>query len=662
MVRRDRSAGWTRRLLMGPAVLSVALLATLVTAPPAWAASPIVELRILVLTDLSAEPEALRQLLTESGVPHDVLDLTAAARPRLTRDSLTVPDSVPHSRYQGFVLPDAAPAGLDRTELEALHAVQREFALRQIDATVHPTRAVGLVEPTDTAGWWGTFDGGTVALTEQARADAFADMRGDVPISPGTWVEIAVPLPAFHPFLTATSPDGTRRGAVGGVVVDRGREELLLTFSYDTTSLQLAALGPGLVDWVTRGTHLGTRRSWLSVHIDDVLLPDVRWVPGLHCAVGPECPAPAGTAPTIRMTAEDVTAAVDWQRRHDFRMDLAFNGAGGAAAAAGGSDPLTEALVAHRGEFGWINHTWSHRYLGCVRDTSAVPWRCATMPILGGTRFVTGAEIGDEFARNVDFARRHGLPIDAAELVTGEHSGLRGDPLMPEDNPALADALAASGVTVIAADASSEPAQRLLGGARTVPRHPIDLDFNTATYAETVDQYNWTHTSAAVGGDGECDADASCLAPVDATDPVAGFHGGIVPVEAAKILDHVLGNDPRPHYVHQPQLTEDRTLYPVLEQVLDTYRAVYTEARPLRIPTMTQAADEMSRAAAWTAARGQVRAFTQDGAVTIETTGLVAVPVTVPSGPGSVLGEEYGTTRSGWLPVDGRMRLVGVGP
>ncbi|MGD9525701.1 MAG: hypothetical protein AB7V44_02810 [Pseudonocardia sp.] len=643
--------------------IPLALLAGLLTAPAAWAAGAIVELRVLVVTDLTAEPEAVRLLLAESGVPHDVLDLTDPARPRLTHASLTVDDAVPHSRYQAFVLPDAAPAGLDRTELDALHAVALEFRLRQLDATVHPTPAVGLVEPTDTVGWWGSFDaGGTAALTELARTDAFADMRGDVPFSPGTWVEIATPLPSFRPLLTATSPDGTRRGAVAGVFSGGGREELVLTFSFDATSIQLATLGPGLVEWLTRGTHLGLRRSWLAVHIDDVLLPDTRWVPGRKCAVGPQCPAPPGTDPTIRMTAEDVAVAVEWQRRHGFRLDLAYNGAGGDAAAAGGTDPLTEALVAHRGEFGWINHTWSHRYLGCVRDTSVVPWRCAELPILGGTRFVTGGEIRDEIDRNVAFARRFGLPIDATELVTGEHSGLRGDALMPEDNPALAGALTATGVAVVAADASVEPAQRPLGTARTVPRHPIDLDFNTATYVETVDQYNWTHTSAAVGGDGECDADSSCLDPVDAADPVAGFHDGIVPVEAAKVLDHVLGNDPRPHYVHQPQLAEDRTLYPVLERVLDTYRTVYTDARPLLVPTMTKAADELGRAAAWAAATDEVRAWSQDGVVTIETSGLVSVPLTVPRSPGAVLGEDYGTTRSGWLPVEGRMRLIGVGP
>ena len=91
------------------------------------------------------------------------------------------------------------------------------------------------------------------------------------------------------------------------------------------------------------------------------------------------------------MTAADVAYAVEWQRRTGIRLDLAFNGAGSVAAdAAAGTDPLTAALVAARNDFGWINHTWSHRYLGCVRDSSTTPWSCATLPILGWTRWVSG--------------------------------------------------------------------------------------------------------------------------------------------------------------------------------------------------------------------------------------------------------------------------------
>lgn len=638
-------------------VLPVVLLVTTLTTATARAAGNRVDLRILLVTDRSPELIAVQALLASGGVPFDLVDLTDPGRRRLSRDELTVPDTVPHARYQGVVLPNEAPAGLDRVELAALHDYELDFGIRQLDAAAHPTPRTGLAEPTDAVGWSGPFAGGSARLTDLARADGFGDMRGDIPFSPGAWAEIAAPLRDFRPVLTATSPDGRRRGVLAGVLGINGREELVLTFSYDAASTQFAALGPGIVEWLTRGVHLGLRRSYLAVHVDDVLLQNARWVPGAGCSSGHHCPLPPGHVPTIRMTADDVTHAVAWQERHRFRLDLAFNGAG--SAAAGAADPLTAALLAHKDAFGWINHTWSHRYLGCVRDVSMTPWRCATVPVLGWTRYVSRSEIGDEIARNVGFARRHGLPVDPSELVTGEHSGLRGDDQMPHDSPHLAGALDGTGIAVVAADASLEREQRPVGGARTVPRHPIDLDFDTATVAETVDQYNWTHTSTADGGDGACEGDGSCLAPVDAADPAAGFADGIVPIEAAKILAHVLGNDPRPHYVHQPQLTEDRTIYPVLERVLDGYRALYTDDRPVLVPTMTQAADELTRTADWAADAGRVRAWVQDGVVTVVADGRVDVPLTVPANR-TDFGEPYGTTRSAWVPVEGEQLLTGA--
>ena len=88
-----------------------------------------------------------------------------------------------------------------------------------------------------------------------------------------------------------------------------------MAFSYDVDSTQLQVLAPGLVAWVTRGVHLGLDRSYLAVHVDDVLLPNVRWVPGVHCTPGADCPPGVPTPPLIRMTADDVAYAVDWQRR-----------------------------------------------------------------------------------------------------------------------------------------------------------------------------------------------------------------------------------------------------------------------------------------------------------------------------------------------------------
>jgi hypothetical protein len=479
---------------------------------------------------------------------------------------------------------------------------------------------------------------------------------------------MARPLAGFRPLLTATTPDGTRSGALAGIVTTEGREELVLTFTYDADDRQLQVLAPGLVGWLTRGVHLGFDRSYLAVHIDDVLLPNVRWVPGVHCTPGADCPPSVVVPPEIRMTPADVAYAVEWQRRAGFRLDLAFNGAGSVAADAGsGTDPLTAALVAARDEFGWINHTWSHRYLGCVRDNDLTPWSCATLPILGWTRYISGGIIESEINRNVEFARRNGLPIDPTELVTGEHGGLRAPPQLPDDNPRLAGALTNAGIRTIAADASVESRSRPAGSAVTVPRHPIDLDFDTATVAETIDQYNWVHTSRADGGNGECEADGGCQTPAA---PGTGYTDHIVPVEADKMLDHMLTNDPRPHYVHQPQLTEDRTLYPLLDRVLGDYRTWMADSRPLVMPSLTQSARELDRQQRWAdaVAAGRVHGRLEGGTVSVVVDGDDPLDVPLTTGPGALgvdgkaFGGPYGAGRSAWVPVTGEQQLSTTAP
>jgi hypothetical protein len=624
-----------------------------------------VGLRLLVVTDAGPSVEALRTLFARIGIPVDVLDLNDPGRRRI--DDALLADGA-HAHYQGVVLPDHGPPGLSAAELAALYAYERHFGIRQLNASATAKPTTGLVEPTPTVGYSGAFDGGTAQLTPEALAGDFAYARGSVPFSDDdpavedSYVQMATPLPGFRPLLTGTSPDGTRSGALAGILTDAGREELVLTFSFDADARQLQVLAPGLVGWLTRGVHLGFDRSYLAVHIDDVLLPNVRWVPGVHCTPGADCPPSVVAPPDIRMTAADVAYAVEWQRRTGFRLDLAFNGAGSVAADAGaGTDPLTAALVAAKGEFGWINHTWSHRYLGCVRDHDLTPWSCATLPILGWTRYISSGIIESEITRNVEFARRKGLPIDPTELVTGEHGGLRAPPQLPDDNPHLAGALADAGIRTIAADGSIEPGLRPVGDAVAVPRHPIDLDFDTATVTETIDQYNWVHTSRADGGNGECEADGGCQKPAA---PGSGYTDHIVPVEAEKVLDHMLTNDPRPHYVHQPQLTEDRTIYPLLDRAIGDYRSWFGDIRPLITPTMTQAGHELGRRQRWAeaVAAGRVQGRLEGGAVTVVVDGApLDVPLTTgPAGQvpdGAEFGTPYGTGRSAWVPVTGERQL-----
>jgi hypothetical protein len=249
--------------------------------------------------------------------------------------------------------------------------------------------------------------------------------------------------------------------------------------------------------------------------------------------------------------------------------------------------------------------------------------------------------------------------------VTGEHSGLKSLPQMSVDNPNLAPALAATGIKVVASDASREPASRPIGPAVTEKRWPMNIYYNVAKRSEEVDEYNWIYTSRADGGSGLCSdnpATSTCIRPLSTA---TGFTDSIVPLEARIAFDHIVSTDPSPHYAHQSNLTEDRVLYPVLDSVLTRYRATYTAATPLVNPTFSAVALQHRRQAAFRTAN--VEGYTLDGRLTVLNHGSAAVdvPVTVPTGartvsltllgvevPGGAFGEAYGAERSAWKTVD----------
>ncbi len=309
----------------------------------------------------------------------------------------------------------------------------------------------------------------------------------------------------------------------------------------------------------------------------------------------------------------------------------------------------------------WINHTYNHEYLGCIQDFTVIPWVCQGSPT--NPTWVSGTTINSEIASNKTFATTHGLPIRANELVTGEHSGLFGAPQQPAsmDNPNLAPALKQHGITVVASDNSRDPVQRFVQGSTTtltVPRHPMSVYYNTGRFAEMVSEYNWVYTSTANGGSGICAINplSTCIAPLDLA---TGYQSYIVPLEARIDLMHILTNDVRPHYAHQSNLTEDRILYPVLDELLRRYRASAAANMPLVQPTFTEARNIMARANAWKALpANRVTGYILNGVVVITSaSGTNAVPITMPNGTrigsrfGAAFGQTYAGERSAWTNV-----------
>ncbi|MFJ3584045.1 hypothetical protein ACIPPS_17640 [Streptomyces sp. NPDC090127] len=650
------------------ALVAAALLATVVPSAGASAAAPPdprVDLTVLVVDDGGSAVEAIIAELRSTGVPYRRVDLADSGRPVIDAGFLS--DTVsgrPRAKYQGVVLPHESAFGPDSAEQAALTAYEQTFRIPQVDAYTWAHPGVGL-DYTSEGGWSGSLDGSTATVTTAGKAGPFRYLDGAVtfedndPTISESYGYAGRPREGFTSLLDVPAAGGGRASLIGEYAHD-GRRELVVTFAYNTYQRQFRVLARGIVEWLTEGVHLGQSRNYFSVHVDDVFAPDARWDAARNCTPGDfDCPGGDGEAENpIRMTAADATYAATWQKSAGFTLDMVYNGGQGEQwkTENGGTDPLAARLIADRAQYRWINHTYTHPFLGCVQDNSTVPWQCAKTAA-GATLWTSRSTISGQIRDNHNWAIAKGISVDRTELVTGEHSGLRTAPQQPADNPHLSGALADNGVKWIASDNSREPQQRAVGAAKTVPRHPMNVYYNVGTAAEMADEYNWIYTSRADGGSGICESNpaSTCLpAPLDTA---TGYAGHIVPQEARTALSHVVANDPRPHYVHQSNLAEDRLLYPVLDRVLADYRGLYADNAPLVNPRQRDVGVELERRAAWdrALAAGQVTAYRIGTAVTVKAPSGVTAPITAPEGTRkqlllgtAVFGTAYAGARSSW--------------
>jgi hypothetical protein len=633
-----------------------------------------IDLKVLVLTDGSGPVEAIRSELGTEGVPYTAIDLTSSSRQQLTAAYLAgTAGGAPEAHFEAVVLPNSAPAQLSAAELTALSAYETTYSIRQIDAYLWPNPTVGLNYPA----FAGTLDGMTATATADGKANAFPYLNGSVPIEDidptvseaygylATPVSPATAGTSFDPFVTATIPGTSTQGVLSGVYTAGGRSELVNTFGYLANQAQFRAMAHGFITWATQGVHFGYNRSYFTVHVDDTFLPDGEWSQVGHCTPG-DTICPDGTPATTpsRMVPADVTYETGWESSNNFKLTMLYNGGGSdEQVAAAGSDPLLTAWQASKSNvLEWLNHTYSHEFLGCRQNLTTIPWSCQT-DASGNDVWVPQSDITSQISQNVSWAKSKGFTVDSSELVTGEHSGLATLPQQPADNPNLAPGLAAQKVAWTGSDASREPNQRAVGSSTlTVPRHPMNVYYNASTVPDEVNEYNWIYTSAADGGSGICENNptSTCISPLD---PSTGYTGYIVPTEARIALSHITANDPRPTYVHQSNLTGDRILYPALNSILSQYRAEYASNAPLVTQTLAAEGQTLQQQGAWAAAlaAGSISGYIQSGKVTVSAPSGLYVPLTAPTGTqnpgllgGSLGATAYGTSYAGELSSFGK--------
>jgi hypothetical protein len=635
-----------------------------VAAPTATPAVPAVgphggvDLKVLVVTDGTGAVEAIRQQLTTEGMPVTVVDLRDSSRLRITRAFLsrTLPNGTTGGNFDGVVLPSAAPRGLSGAERKALASYEHTFGVRQVDAYSPPTANVGMNPPAYSGMLSGRAD-----VTKAGAAAGFGYLNRSFPFlwGPASVVPygyLAEPLPGggATPLVTLALPYSSGAGTLVWQYTSHGRQQLVIGFGSVYHQSQFLYLAPGIVNWVTRGVHLGDWHSYLDIAYDDMFLGDSQWSPAGHCTPG-ETTCPPGTPMTaqIRMTPADVAYAVRWERQHHFKMEFLYNGGGSAQFRVNGIDPLLAAVRPVAKDFYWVNHTYGHAYFGCKRDVAVVPWQC----VRSGGRIVWAAGTGlinSQILSNVAWARRNGIPAEPGVLASGEYSGLRILPQQPVDNPYLVSATSPDKIKWMAMDASREPAMRHIGAALGVPRHPIDVGYDVDTVAAEVNEFNWYNTSKADGGSGLCQGNAKtrCIKPLD---PKTGWTSYIVPGQVKIVYTAMLSNDPRPFFMHQSNLAGERIAYPVMDAILAAYRSVFAPSAPIINMPMSGAGEALWNQTRWAQAlrAGTVSAWVQGAKVTVTGPAGTAVPLTVPatarvgSAAGPAFGSPYGGERSG---------------
>jgi len=242
-------------------------------------------------------------------------------------------------------------------------------------------------------------------------------------------------------------------------------------------------------------------------------------------------------------------------------------------------------------------------------------------------------------------------------------------------NPALIPALTTAGTRTIATDTSKSypspvtkspvtaedptnfaPGATFADGpAQTVPRYPTNLYYNVANRADQLDEYNWIYVTPAGGGNCQPIAGVTTCRDTPAT------WQEYVDSEVGIITNHVMGNDPRPHYFHQTNIagynpadadtdtTEGGSLYAVVNTMLKRYDAsIDRTSAPLVQLSQDEAAKTLVRQKAWAAdvTAGRVSGYIKDGRVHVVASTGTDVPIT-----GTTEGTRYAGTKSGWKAV-----------
>jgi len=177
------------------------------------------------------------------------------------------------------------------------------------------------------------------------------------------------------------------------------------------------------------------------------------------------------------------------------------------------------------------------------------------------------------------------------------------------------------------------------GTAQVVPRHPINIYYNAATWPEEIDEYNTIYPGS------------------------SSTQTSITNQVVSGMFSTITNNDPEPFFAHQTNMVGasvgTSVVEPVITRLITQYNSVFSAAEPYVQPTLAQAALAEQRMQAWATAlaAGTVTATEQGGTIVVKNTGAqLDIPINAPTGtltePGATaFGSAYAGSVSDWVTV-----------
>jgi hypothetical protein len=390
------------------------------------AASPPLVMKVLVLAGSTSETsyQSITTFLGQIGVPYQAIVLSTvtpdSSGNRLSGVAFSDP-TTGRGLYQGIILTDStfaacSPSCLSTADWTTLNTYAIQFGVRVASYYTDPAAQWGLLSAGSATSYTATNPLNVTLTTAGEAVFPYLNSANAIPVAgqgtAGISAYLATPTAAANETTTPLLMAGSYTVAVTHTTA-AGEQILALTMDNTPTLLHSLAFGYGVINWVTNGVFLGSRKVYLDPEVDDMLLGNWIYAPALH----PACES-ANTCPTYFATGPDLQTLANWQANHQldpqlqsYRGTFAVNGVG--TTWYDPTDPIFAAIKSLSSQFWWLSHTWDHPDLDCYTVTGS-----------GACVAATQAQSLSELNQNIAVAPSLGITFDQTSMVTPYTSGL----------------------------------------------------------------------------------------------------------------------------------------------------------------------------------------------------------------------------------------------